>query len=260
MHRFLVLLWFTGGLLVMASCDTAPGPATDPGTPPELSNFSFSPSLIQFETLPQSQREGDSVAVIPLDLRVSVQDADNDIDSVLYIVQSPFDAFSPFDQGRLRRESGFYVTQPTLRIPRGSTGLYTVSVYAVDSQRNLSNQVRGLLNFAILEGGGSPPVIEDIEGPEEITPPTTLTLVAIVSDPDGLQNIQRVVVRTPNGAEQNMFDDGETFDDPVAGDGRYRASFNVDENTPSGTFTFSFQAFDRAGLASDTLFKDVTVN
>lgn len=243
----------------MASCDTAPGPTPDFGTPPELSSFSLSPTFVQFETLPPSQREGDSIAVFPLDLQVRVQDPDNDLDSVLYVIQSPFDTITPFKQGRLRLENGLYVGRPQLRIPRGSTGLYSVKVYAVDSRRNLSNQVRGLLNFAILEGSGSPPVIESVEAPDAITPPTTLIFVAVVTDPDGLTNIQRVVVYTPNGSEQNMFDDGSSQGDPQAGDGRYQARFDVPSATP-GVFTFGFQAFDRAGLASDTVFKDVQVN
>jgi hypothetical protein len=80
----------------------------------------------------------------------------------------------------------------------------------------------------------------------------------VVSDPDGLNNLLSVVVRTPNGSELEMFDDGASLGDEVAGDGRYTATFDVPQAEP-GTFTFEFQAFDRFGLSSEIVTRDVTV-
>ena len=85
-----------------------------------------------------------------------------------------------------------------------------------------------------------------------------LSLIAAVTDPDGLGNISQVVVRTPNGQEWPMFDDGRSLGDEMAGDGRFTASFEVPQATP-GTQTFRFQAFDRTGLASPVVEKAVTI-
>jgi hypothetical protein len=83
-------------------------------------------------------------------------------------------------------------------------------------------------------------------------------LIAVVSDPDGLGNIQDVFVTTPNGNSLKMFDDGESLGDDVANDGRYTASFDVPTATP-GTFTFSFKAVDRSGLESEVVIKEIIV-
>lgn len=241
----------------LAACDSTPGPATPLGSPPVLSNFSFSPDTVVFETLPPAQRVNDTLAQVTVDLRVRADDADGDVDSVLYAVQAPFNLLRPVRTGVLSQDGGAYTTSFNLNLPRGGTGLYAILVYAVDAERQLSNQMRGFLSFEVQ--GGNPPVIEEIEGPDTFEPPGQLTLIAVVSDPDGLSNIRRVVVRTPNGQEFSMLDDGSTQGDVAAGDGRYTASFNVPSNVTPGVQTFSFQAFDRSGLTSEVVTKDVDV-
>lgn len=260
MTRLLRRAAFPVALIVaswLIGCDSAPGVLNTEGAPPRVSKLSFTPDRVVFEELPPEQVIGDSVAIVKLNLQVEVDDPDGDIDSVLFIVNSPFDPFEPLARGVLNRSGGnVYQGQKSLAISRGNEGRYTVLVYAVDAEGSLSNQARGLLDYSL--GAGSPPVIESVIGPNSITPPTTLTLIAVVSDPDGLGNIARVVVRTPNGSELDMFDDGETLGDEVAGDGRYTARFDVPAAAP-GTFTFRFQAFDRSGLASEIVTKDITV-
>ena len=81
-----------------------------------------------------------------------------------------------------------------MEIPRGNTGLYTLIVYAVDSEGRVSNHVRGLIDYQL--GAGSPPEIIAIEGPDVITPPTQLTLVAVVTDPDDAGNFYLFVSGT----------------------------------------------------------------
>ncbi len=141
-------------------------------------------------------------------------------------------------------------------LPRGGIGRYEVVVFATDTTGGLSNQARGALLFEVAEG--RPPVIVRIEAPETFTPPGTLTLVAEVSDPDGLSNIRQVLVTTPNGAELSMFDDGATQEDESAGDGRYTASFNVPSASP-GPQVFRFRAVDRSGLTSETVEATITI-
>ena len=244
--------------LFFGGCDSAPGVMDTEGTPPVVDDLEFSPDVVVFEFLPDEQIIGDSIAVFDVDISASAFDIDGDIDSVGYVVNSPFDPFEPLKTGTLSRigTGSRYAGTARLRILRGNTALYTLIVFAVDSEGQVSNQVRGLIDYQL--GTGSPPVIVAVEGPAEIRPPVQLTLVAVVTDPDGLGNIARVVVTAPNGSQFDMVDDGQTFGDTVAGDGRYTARFDVPEAEP-GTFRFQFQAFDRQGLASEIVTKDITV-
>lgn len=255
--RLLLALCLTAGLAMatLTACDAAPGPDTPSGPPPVLSDFAFSPEAVVFEDLPPEAVVNDTLAQIPMTLSVRAVDAD--LDSVLYVIKAPFDAVRVFKAGHLTAAGGGrYAASFVLSAPIGGTGLYDIVVYAVDEERQLSNRMRGLMPFRVL--GGGPPEITEIVAPDTFRPPGDLTLVAVVTDPDGLSNIRRVVVRTPSGSELRMFDDGTTQGDAAAGDGRYTARFNVPNATP-GTQTFGFQAFDRSGLASAVVTRDVTV-
>ena len=139
--------------------------------------------------------------------------------------------------------------------PAGVT--FTVIVYAVDSEINVSNQVRGLIEYELL--GGDPPEILDVEGPAEITPPEIFSYVAVVNDTDGLGNIASVVTRAPNGDTFDMFDDGVNGGDEVAGDGRYTVTFDAPLGTLPGTVQFEFQAFDRQGQESEIVTRDLII-
>jgi len=243
--------------LWLSACDSAPGVYDSQGAPPRVSGLAFSPDRVVFDELGPDQVIGDSVALIELSIQVQVADGEDDVEAVRFVVNTPFDPFSPLATGELVRSGGgAYSVEENIVIKRGNEGRYTILVYAVDAEGNLSNQARGILDYSL--GAGRAPVIEAIEGPDSIRPPVTLTLIAVVSDPDGLGNIARVVVTAPNGGTFDMFDDGETLGDEVAGDGRYTARFDVPSAEP-GTFTFKFQAFDRSGLSSDVVTKDITV-
>lgn len=247
----------TIGSAWLAGCDSAPGVLESVGVPPRLSSLVFSPDSVVFESLPPDEIVGDTVALVDLALSVTVRDNDGDVDSVLFVVNSPFDPFEPLATGSLARAGGeTYSASKRLSIRRGNEGRYSIVVYAVDAEGNLSNQVRGTLDYSI--GSGRAPVIEAIEAPDSIRPPVTLTLIAVVSDPDGLENVARVVVTAPNGGTFDMFDDGQSLGDEVAGDGRYTARFDVPQAQP-GTFVFRFQAFDRSGLSSEIVEKEITV-
>lgn len=188
---------------------------------------------------------------------MTVTVADDDVDRVSFVVQSPVSGQDPVGEGTLTTSGGSrYDGSASITVPAGDIGVYTVLVYAVDEEGLLSNQVRGMLR---VHGVGEPPVIEAVDAdPEVVKPPTTLTLVATVSDPDGLGNVARVEGATPNGNIFQMFDDGRSLGDEVADDGRYTARFDVAEATP-GTQTFTFVAIDKSGLESEVFSKDIVV-
>lgn len=247
-----------GSLLLVAACDSAPGPPQIDVQAPELSDFSFSPQVVNAEQLPEGWTDDGTTITGRIDVSVAASDSDGTVQTVNYVVQSPLSAVEPLTTGRLTRSGGAYTGTIELSFPRGAIGAYTVLVYAVDDDNLQSGEVRGLLRFS---AEGNPPVIESVEADPEVVTATTETLrfVVTVSDPDGRDNINRVEVTVPNGQTFNLFDDGASQGDEVAGDGRYTTTFDVSGGATPGVQTFAFQAFDRTGLASDIVEHDITV-
>lgn len=237
--------------LALAACDSGPGSATPEGVPPVVSDLTFSPQEIG------SAPGGEGAFTVPLTLDVAARDEDGDLDGVFFAIQSPASGQEPVATGSLESAGGgrFAVTAD-VSIPEGEIGVYTIVVYAVDAEGSMSNTVLGNLKYV---GTGEPPVIEDVEAePEIVRPPTQLRLIAIVSDPDGLANIARVIGTTPSGFEFDMADDGRNLGDEEANDGRYTATFDVPSATP-GTQTFTFVAIDKSGLRSEVFTKEIEV-
>jgi len=84
-------------------------------------------------------------------------------------------------------------------------------------------------------------------------------------DPDGLDDIDSVyfVSTRPDGSSNGirlyLFDDGQTYDDSVANDGRYTIGIQPpDTSSQSGDYTFRFNAFDSQRDPSNTIEKIVT--
>ena len=97
----------------------------------------------------------------------------------------------------------------------------------------------------------------------------SLAFVAVVSDPDGLANVQKVEFWNVNTPTQRLLlcDDGggqpcgssPDSGDETAGDGRYTLTVFVASTNNPGVNTFAFQATDRAGLTSNVIEKEITV-
>ncbi|QXD14606.1 hypothetical protein GQ464_014390 [Rhodocaloribacter litoris] len=256
--------------LLLAGCDSVPGPPADT-RPPLLSGFSFSPQRIVLEELPPGQIEGDLVRV-PLELGVTARDEDGDLETVRFLVRPPLSSTEVVAQGEMTAAGdGRYVAGPVLEFSRGEVGVYTVLVFAVDAAGQFSNQARGELVF---EAAGRPPVIEDVEMPERVTRPApgenplAIPIVAVVSDPDGLENIARVEMQVvPGGAVFRLCDDGgdgacnpgASSGDAVAGDGRFTITVQLTSDNAPGQTTFRFRAVDRAGLESEPVERTITV-
>ncbi len=252
------------GLIVFAtvigSCDTAPGLQPENTPAPKVSDLSYTPSFIDLSQVAPQDTVGGVVAV-DFNIIVTATDFDDNIVSVEYLLQSPLLGAPIIDQQELTSSGGssFSVTS-TVEIPTGAVGLYTLLVFAVDGAGNISNQVRGLFSFGSSEPFGTPPVIEAFEAfPEVVSPPATLKMVATVSDAEGLSNIREVLISTEGLSNLQMFDDGSSLGDDVAGDGKFTASFNVPAGQPADTTIFYVQAFDRNGLSSEIVSKEVRV-
>ncbi len=253
----------------LAGCDSAPGVDGPDGSPPVVSGFSFSPAFVDLATLP-SEQQTDTTAIIPFSVQVAARDEDGDLESVNFVVQSLVAGEPPILQGEMTAIGISYGAEATLVVPKGAIANYSVLVYAVDAAGQISNRSRGLVRVTSSAVGG-PPIIESVEVDPPVVRPgatgTTFRLIARVSDPDGLANILRVDGTAPNGSPFNLLDDGVSFGDETAGDGRFTARFDVppscDVASPPcvspGTQTFLIQAFDRSGLSSEVFEQEVTI-
>lgn len=261
------LLW--GFLLCLgglAACDQAPEPS-DLGTdPPVLSEFSYSPKLVNLNGLPASQISGDQVK-IPIQLQVKVSDADQKgLKQVSYGIYAPGSSTKALISGDLQASTAsLFKATPELSIPKGDVGRYTIKIQALDVDGNVSNQVWGTVEYAAT---GAAPVLAQVDAPATITRPAAnespvkMVIVATVNDPDGLGNIQRVVMRTAAGTSFLLEDDGQKTGlsgDEVAGDGKYTITIQIENRNQSGVYVFDFQAFDKTGLSSNVIQKTIEV-
>ncbi len=260
---------------LVAACDSAPGPEQLGLRPPLLQDFTFSPQRVVFGVLPPEQIVGDSVRV-PLELSVVALGSQSPIEEVSYVVQSPFSSFEPIATGTMQPQgSNRYSAVTTITISALEVASYPIVVYAVDQTQRVSGEVRGQINYIRVFEPGEPPVIDEIVAPDTLQrpavgqPAVTLPLIAVVSDPDGLTDVEKVEfwnVDTPNN-RFDLCDDGggqpcgvaADSGDETASDGRYTLTVFIASTNTLGTNTFAFQAIDRAGLRSEIVEKQITV-
>lgn len=262
-HKCLVVLALA---FLWAGCDSPPGPELTTGRPPVLSNLSHSPSHVDLADLDDEDVQ-DGIVVIRVDLAVDVAAVDVDVEEVRYVVRLPVRSAQSLASGRLTSTDGSeFGGQLTIAIPVGAVGDYQVVVYAVDEFARTSNQLYGMVRY---RAPSEPPVIDRVILPEVVQrpapgeAPVEVLVAADVSDPDGLANIERVVfwnVENP-GAAIELFDDGGAggSGDETAGDGRFSRTITVTNDNEPGVNTFAFQARDRAGLESEVVEAQITV-
>ncbi len=250
-------------LFALASCDSAPGPMDGTSIPPSVSGFGYSPRSINVLETPPSQFVGENVRIL-FTVEVDAADADGVVSEVVLVLRSPtVDAEPLLTQHLNGSGNGAYQLIREVELPRGETGNYTLLVYAVDNDGQLSNLVRGTFT---LENRGEPPVIESVEAPDTVQRPaageqTLVEIVAVVSDPDGLANLSQVLLwNTAAPADRfTLFDDGLNGGDDTAGDGRYTITVQVASDNEPGPRVFAFQAIDRAGFESNIVEKTITI-
>lgn len=248
---------------ILAGCDSAPGTPELSERPPVLRNLTVSP--------------GSVVAVAgaetTVDLTVSwtAQDADGDVERIFVVVQSPDRGQAAL--GTAEKEIGPGAGQATVQVtfPAGSAGPHPVIVSASDARGRVSNMLIGSVDVV---GGSEPPVISALEVPDRITrpaagePPVAVPLIALVDDPDGLANIDRVEVQVNGSVALQMCDDGGqgscnsgfgSSGDQTAGDGRYTLTIQLTSSNAPGVNTFAFKAIDRSGLESLVITRNIIV-
>ena len=111
------------------------------------------------------------------------------------------------------------------------------------------------------------PVLYDVIAPDSLQRGSVYIsyIFARAFDPDGLDNIDSVyfISTRPDGSSNGihlyMYDDGSTYEDSVAGDGRYTIGIQApDTSSQIGDYTFTFYALDMQSNMSNNPQKIVT--
>jgi len=263
---YLPLLLAAG--LFFPGCDSTPGPAPLNVQPPVLEDFSFTPRRIFFALLEPAQILGDSVQ-IPLTIQASVRAGKAPVENVHYVVQTQESAANPLAAGILPPIGGSdYAGTLELTLSALDVTTYIVMIFAVDQGGQVSGEGRGTIEFVRVFEPGSPPIINELIMPDSLqrpaagSPARSLSFIARVSDPDGLQDVVRVEFwnSTAPGTRIIMCDDGnlrtcgssQESGDPAAQDGLFTRRVFISSSNALGANTLVFEAIDRAGLRSAT--------
>lgn len=248
----------------LSGCDTAPGPADAIERPPVVSSFSYAPKQLNLvDVAPGELDDGTIDVAFTASVAVDTRGGAVSLDRVIFVLRPPTQNAAPVAFERMDSAGNdLYEINQTLTLDAGEVGNYLMSIYAVDINGQLSNQVLGTFQ---LINEGSPPVIDSLVVPDTIVRPTTgekeELFIAVVSDPDGLNNIAGVAfwnVTRPD-LTFSLFDDGESSGDETAGDGRYTTTVVIGSSNAAGINRFAFQATDRAGLKSEVVVKEITI-
>ncbi len=267
MRRRFVRRFGAGAVLaatLFAACDTAPEAGPTITRDPLVTGLVVAPGEVVYEDLPAAQVVRDSVT-IPLHVEADVQDPENALQDVVMSVRTLSGALTPLVTRPMTLVSGTrYRADATLRLPvKAGRGTYTVAVYATDRSGALGEALGRLVYRT---RGVAPVVVRGEASPSPFVNPgagvaRTLTLTAVVTDADGLDDVLRVEAILPDGSAFRMYDDGKTSGDPTAGDGRFTAAFLVTSANPlpTGDLTFVLRATDKNNLRSTDVPLTVTV-
>lgn len=246
--------------LGLPGCDEAPGPPALTPAPPVVSDLRLTPSEFTYDGT-------DAVVRIPFQLSVAVDEGDGGV-SVRYVVRRQFESGAVVE-GELAPADGRYAGEAAFEVARGAVGPFIVTVVATGAG-GLGNEATALLRYSAPDLG--PPVVASTAvDPNPVTVPGSFTVSAQINDPDGIENVARVVLSS-GGAEFALCDDGDLgacgfggtdlpspSGDAAEGDGRFSREFDVPEGSGVGDIGFTVQAFDRAGNASEPVPLTVTL-
>ncbi len=192
--------------------------------------------------------------------RLQAEDRDGDLKKVTVEVYLSF-ALQPFHIFEITKPQAGneFLVELSTELFTQNRGDYFFRALAIDSAGNVSMPRVAVLHFERYFRNDPPRVLE-IMAPDTVSrsQQSTFLLEARVSDPQGLNDIARVLLNTylPNGdlTDNSPFqlrDDG-FGGDRVPGDGIYSQRFQIPSDTPLGTYRFEVQAEDKSGLKSNT--------
>lgn len=147
-----------------------------------------------------------------------------------------------------------------------SLGAMVVNFFAEDLDGNKSLELKDTLDVEE-NVPNEPPQIDEVNGPITISRSQggLHLLTATVSDPQGLSDIQKVILNSflpdsspSSGNPFNMYDTGANGD-AVARDGMYSFQFTISPSNALGNYRFEVQAQDKSGAKSDIVVHVITV-
>ena len=257
------------GSVLLAGCDSAPGPAPIDASAPLVEDIQVSPDVL---ALDQIGGEGETVTA-PITVSAQVTDENEDLSTFFVVIRSALSGQAPLAQAEVPiPSSGRIQTVLDLTVSRAEAGRFTVSVFASDVRGQLSNVAYHVIDVT---ASSEPPLIEDVIMPERVArpaegePPISIPLVVEATDPDGLDNIAFVQVIVNGGSTLRLCDDGgqgvcnagfgASSGDALAGDGKFTLTIQLEGGNAPGTYTFEYSAVDRSGLRSAVEFRTLVV-
>lgn len=232
--------------LALPACDSAPGLA-ETAPLPRLSGLEVAPTAFSFDS-------DAATAEVPLVVRATV-DAPATVRALVRFAEADTLAAD----AEVETTGGAVELQLPLLLPRGATGDYQVTVVTEAADGRAGDRAAAVFTFQAASLG--PPVVTAVDAPATVAPGGTLSVVASVSDPDGLANVALVLLQDEaGGLVAQLFDAGSgRSDDDEAGDGRYSETLRLGEDAQPGTIALQVVAFDRAGTASEPAPFTVTI-
>ena len=252
--KYILICIIGGSLFIMAAgCDSIPSGNTSDSA--VLSSLTISPNNIQFGP---NASIGDTTVTIDLSVSTTAAPANE----LLYTIE---------DDGTFRTEGSLqavsdnlFSVSSNLMVNSATSSNFTIYVY--ESQSSSGQRLQGQLR--ITGRTVSPPVILEVDNPEEVTIPESgnrrIDFFARVTHPDGQELISRVnfflIDQTGSqlGNDFQMYDDGffneiEGFIDETANDSLYSRAFFINPNNNPDEITVNYFAIGNDGQSSDTL-------
>jgi len=265
--------------LLASSCERTENSVLESaGAAPTLSEVSISPTTINTDSITVgSTRKPDDILQLRVAIfaRASHLLGSQNISAVRFAIgreggSSTLSTGELFDNGSepdQLKGDGIYSGRASFQIQRVEIGTYLAEVSAEDLKGYVSNEV--ILPLQIIRTN-QPPVLSDLQAPNTVklaSQDQLLVLQVKASDPNGLEDVQRVVFNSfrPDGGASSgnpfqMFDDGDSnHGDATEGDRVYSLRIILPSTTQIGTYRFEFQAFDKANEGSNIIIHLMTV-
>jgi len=248
------------------------------GAAPTLSEVSLSPTTINTDSITVgSTRKPDDILQLRVAIfaRASHPLGSQNISAVRFAIgreggSSTLSTGELLDNGSepdQLKGDGIFSGRALFQIQRVEIGTYLAEVSAEDLKGFVSNAV--ILPLQIIRTN-QPPALSDLQAPNTVklaSQDQLLVLQVKASDPNGLEDVQRVVFNSfrPDGSASSgnpfqMYDDGDpNHGDATEGDRVYSLRIILPSTTQIGTYRFEFQAFDKANEGSNMIIHLMTV-
>lgn len=246
-------LFFIGSLYFLSSCDETTAPINKLDDSPIVNSLTLSTNVVQFTADDDFK---DTTFVLTIEAIIENVDSESSVGYTIRDKQS----LNILSLGNLVQFENSFSKDVIFNTTTTTFATYLIEVFAYNETGN-GNYYQA--PFTIIGISNDPPIILEVNNPENVTIPSSGDIVipftAKVYDPDGQENIDRVMIEFINedGSSliptPNLLLDNGLNEDVAAGDSVYTIVFTINsQNTPNNRKAIYF-AVDKAGLHSDTL-------